>query len=364
MAKKRVWVLYATAGSGHKKAAEAIARAAKDDPSLDIHSLDIIDFMPALNKKLYSDGYLFLMSRLPWLWGIFYWFADTPALSLINVSLRRFANRCACRRFLDLLRADPPDAAVSTHFLASELVSYAKAKFGLKTKLLNVVTDFGVHNFWLAPLTDVYCCAADSTREILLKKGVAEGAIRTTGIPLDEKFRRPMDKGRMRAEFGLKSDAFTVSIVTGGIGAGPIEEIVELLKEHAQVLVVCGRNKGLYDRLAARPHERVRVFGFIDTMEKVMAASDVMVTKAGGMSVIEGLAMGLPLVFFFLIRGQEMINARTVAAHRAGVIALAPSAIRDAVLKFKTEPDLLRTYQKNASILARPDSTREIIRLI
>ena len=360
---KKILILYATAGAGHKKAAEALLNAAKNK-SYDLRSLDIIDFMPPLTKKLYSDGYLFLISKFARLWGFFYFVSDTPWLSIFNVHLRRWIDSITCCRLIEFIRKEEPEAVISVHFLASEIVSYAKQKFNLKTKLITVVTDFGVHNFWINPKTDLYCCASQATLEDLVNKGIPQERIKVTGIPVDEKFTKPLDKDLIRAEFGVDENKFTVLIITGGIGVGPIEEIVDLLKDQIQLLVVCGNNKNLQEKLAQKKYPGVRVFGFINYVEKLMSVSQLIVTKAGGLTVTESLTSGLPMVFFFLIPGQELINAKTISGEGAGLIARSPEDIREIILKFKNNPDILSAYKDNVLSLARPGSSAQIISLL
>jgi processive 1,2-diacylglycerol beta-glucosyltransferase len=361
---KKILVLYASAGSGHKKAAEGILAALKARGEKQVEIFDIIDFMPFLAKKMYREGYILTISRMTRLWGILYYLSDTPWLKLINVNLRKFINAITCFSLIRYLVKQRPDVIVSTQFLASELVSYAKEKAGLKSKLITVVTDFGVHNFWITSKTDIYCCASESTKKILIEKGIPDREIKITGIPLDEKFTKPMDRNALLSEFGLKKDLMTVLIATGGIGVGPIEEIVSLLQSDFQVLVVCGNNKKLYQNLEQKKYPNVRLFGFVDYMQKLMKVADVLATKAGGLSVTEGLAMGLPLVFFYLIPGQEMINAQTLDSLGAGKIATKPSDIRDFIMSLKKNPELLQKYRKQCLSLAKPHSTQEVISLV
>jgi processive 1,2-diacylglycerol beta-glucosyltransferase len=359
--KKKLLIVYATAGSGHKKAAEALLKAAQLHDDTVVAKADIVDFMPAWFKKIYSDGYIFLITHLPSLWGFFYFLSDAPGFSLINVYLRRFLDGLVCRRFLRYLLKERPDIVIATQFLASEITALAKIKYGLKTRLVTIVTDFGVHNFWINPGTDFYCVASSMTRDILLKKKIAPERIAVTGIPLDSKFLHVDDRSSIRRQYALDPKKFTVLIATGGIGIGPIEKIAELLRDNAQLLVVCGTNKILQRTLERRRWPDVRIFGFIDFMEKLMSAADVMVTKAGGLSVTESLAMGVPMVFFSLIPGQETINARTLSAAEAGVIAANPHEIRTHVLAFQNDGDRLAHFATEAGRLARPNACPDIL---
>ena len=357
---KKILILYATAGAGHKKAAEAIYHEAKNR-GLNVDLVDIITHMPPLMAKLYSDGYALLITRFVWLWAILYYISDAAYLSPLNVHLRKFMNALACAGLTRFLKAKKPDIVISTHFLASEIISYTKQKFGVNTKLISIVTDFEVHNFWIAPQTDIYCCATEATKKILIKKGVPEDQVSITGIPVDPKFLAIQDKGQLIQEFKLKEGLFTILIVTGGIGAGPIEEIVELLEGEAQLLVICGNNKKLFESLQQKKFPNVHLFGFVDYMQKLMKASDCIITKAGGLTVTECLTMGLPKIFFYLIPGQEEKNAKTMATYGAGVIALSLPEIKAAALRFKNDPKTFESFKNAATKLAKPNSCSDIL---
>lgn len=364
MENKKVFIVHASAGSGHKKAAEAILSQLKsrDDAG---ELMDITDDLPVLFKWFYTKGYLILIVHFAAIWGLLYALTDTPVLSLLNNHLRRFCNSLMCRRFIKRIILEKPDVLISTHFLASEVVSYAKIKFNLKIRLMTVITDFGVHNFWIAPQTDVYCCAGEQTRRILISKGINDKNIAVTGIPLHPNFTKYLNREELVCELNLKTSIFTALIVTGGIGAGPIEEIVESLKdEDIQLLVVCGRNKGLYERLFEKKYPNVYLFGFVDFIEKLMKVADVIITKAGGLSVTESLNMSLPMIFFFLLPGQETINAQTMQVSQTGVIAHSLEEIKQLVLRFKDDAKYRLYFKNNTLLLAKPDACRDIISLI
>jgi processive 1,2-diacylglycerol beta-glucosyltransferase len=359
---KKILILYATAGSGHKKAAEAIFHKAKS-VYRNVRTADIVKYMPFLVRKLYSDGYTFVISHLPWLWAIMYRLSDTPRLSWINVGLRRLMDVMVCRSFVRFLLEENPDIIISTQFLASEIAAYAKTKKGLKARLITVVTDYGVHNFWVNPGTDLYCAAAPSTKDVLIHKGVSASQVIVTGIPLDEKFLHVDEATVVRQKLGVKEGIFTVLIATGGIGIGPIAEIADRLKDDAQLLVVCGHNKKLYRTLVEMRHPHIKAFGFVDNMQELMRVSDVMVTKAGGLSVTEALNMELPMILFCLLPGQETINANMMQALGTGRIVSGLEAIEKEVLGFKKDEQKLNAFRANCRALSRPHSSADIVNL-
>ena len=357
----KILIAYATAGSGHRKAAEALVHAAAGQ-GVSVGLVDIVEHMPWLGRKMYSDGYMLLISQCTPLWGLLYWLTDIPGLRLLNVHMRRFVDGLVCRRFIRYLLRERPDVVIATQFLASELVTIAKIKYGMKTRLVTVVTDFGVHNFWINQGTDLYCVAADATKKILIRKGVAPDCVAVTGIPLDKKFTVPLDRRAVMAKWRLDPERFTALVVTGGVGIGPIEEVVRQLKDETQLLVVCGTNERLRRKLAAEDHPNVRVFGFVDFMHELMSAADVIVTKAGGLTVTESLTKHLCCVFFYIIPGQEERNAKTITQHEAGFFEHTARRVARRIRQLKADPQLLASCRAHARDLARPSSCQDILK--
>ena len=162
---------------------------------------------------------------------------------------------------------------------------------------------------------------------------------------------------------GLQEDIFTVLIATGSFGIGPIETIIDALKEF-QVIVICGHNKGLYRKLSAKHHKLVHVFGLVDNMHELMAVSDAMVTKPGGLSIAEALVSQLPLIFFNAIPGQETGNIKVLKTYGIGISDCSTGQIGDVLRKMESSRDAFLTVLKKTKALARPFAVRDIISLI
>jgi processive 1,2-diacylglycerol beta-glucosyltransferase len=151
-----------------------------------------------------------------------------------------------------------------------------------------------------------------------------------------------------------------VLLITGSFGIGPLERIAESLSPAVQVVVVCARNQRLYRRLTARGLANVKVFGFVDFVEDLMAAADLIITKPGGLTVSETLSMELPPLFISAIYGQETENARFIAGERAGMVVPRISGIRDMVFDFKDHPEKLQVLKQNISRIRKPFASRDV----
>jgi processive 1,2-diacylglycerol beta-glucosyltransferase len=154
-----------------------------------------------------------------------------------------------------------------------------------------------------------------------------------------------------------------VLVATGSFGIGPIEEIVEKL-EGFQVIVVCGNNRTLYQSLSERHLAHAHVLGLVNNMHELMAVSDAMVTKPGGLSISEALVSGLPMIFFNAIPGQETGNILVLKAYGIGISGCGIEGICEELKKMKASKELFLTAREKIKALARPSSVSDILSLI
>jgi processive 1,2-diacylglycerol beta-glucosyltransferase len=357
----KILLIHATAGAGHRKAAEALFNGLKSRGHVQAQMIDALDFTPRFFRFAYSRGYEFMVGQLPGFWAGFFYLTDQAWFLPVFRAVRRLYNGLNTGRLVRYLKDSRFDRIVVTHFLAAEVCGWLRRTGQIAAKVSVVVTDFDVHKIWLIDGIDEYCVASDWTRERLAALGVDPAKIVATGIPLDEKFTRPFDKKDVRRRLGLDPAAFTVLVSTSSFGFGPIEALAEYFST-LQLIIICGHNKQLHARLTARGNPRHKVCAFVDNMEQLMAAADVMVTKPGGLSVTEALALQLPLVFFSAIPGQEAGNVRVLAAHGIGISGMPLRDLASEVLGMSASPAALEKARAHTRVLAKPRSVEDIIR--
>jgi len=174
------------------------------------------------------------------------------------------------------------------------------------------------------------------------------------------KFCQKYEKNTLCKKFDIEPNKFTILISTGSSGIGRIEEIVDSLYKEAQILVVCAQNKILYARLKKKNYPKVRVFGFVDNIQELMAVSDMIITKPGGLTIAESLAMGLLPIFIAAIPGQETENAKILAKKSIGVNIKDVASIKDIVLDLRDHPDKLKSMKEKLNELKRPFAVKEL----
>lgn len=360
----KILIVYASAGAGHFKAAEALYKYLKKQSGDEVLFLDVLQKSSYLFHLSYTRGYTFLINHLVFLWRLAFWITYTPGLRRISRCIASFLNSINTGGFAKFLEQESPDYIISTHFLPSEIAANLKRAGKIKSKLITIITDFGAHPFWISAGTDLYVVASSLTKKQLVEEGVSENIIKDSGIPIDEKFLKSCDKKELCVKIGIRPDKFTVLIVTGSFGLGPIEEVTDELHNDMQLLVVCANNKGLYQRLKKKGYHNTIVSGFVDNLDELMSVSDIIITKPGGLTISEVLVKRIVPVFISPIPGQETENIRVLDEYGVGISVKNTEDIKGVLMDYKEHPGKLELIKSNAGKISKPEALKEIFSVI
>jgi processive 1,2-diacylglycerol beta-glucosyltransferase len=352
----KILIAYASCGAGHFKAAQAVYHYLKGHcPKIQVECVDILDNTPALFRNFYKGSYSFLVRRALLLWGVLFRLTDFwPTAALIR-PIGFMIDLFNARRFVNFLIEQQFDGILSTHFFPAEVAAHLKKSGKIHSRLFTLITDFGVHGYWITSGIDRYLVATEATREQLVKKNVPASLIAVSGIPAGGAFERAS---------GADKNRFTVLIGAGSFGIGPIEKLVDLLHKEVQLLVVCASNLRLLETLKRKAHPGVRVFGFVDNMAELMSRSHLIITKAGGMTIAESLSMELVPIFMMAIPGQEAENIEVLSRYGIGIYSTDPWSVKDLVLEFKQHPEKLELIRENIRKIKHSDTLKEICRVV
>jgi processive 1,2-diacylglycerol beta-glucosyltransferase len=323
----RILIATVTAGGGHIAAAAALEEAwhalRPDDV---VERLDLIKFFSPLHKKIHVDGYVKLVEKAPELWGLIFEKTDNPTVTRRMSRLRRAFPSASRAKFARHLQQFQPDSVLCTHFLPLEALGLLRQKpaagrAGPNPLVVSIVTDFEAHALWMDECVDLYCVATEGTKARLVARGAKAGQVVSTGIPIAAKFAGKPDARAVRQQYGLRDDQPVLLVLGGGFGMGPVAEILTALDQvpgRFQTLVVAGRNEKLRRELATgnRQHP-THVLGFASNMHELMAVADLIITKPGGLTTSEALALGRPLFILNPIPGQEAANSDFLLEHGA-----------------------------------------------
>ena len=357
-AKRRILIFSASFGGGHRSAAEALLRYfhAHYPEVVDVSVVDFFgEFMPNVNV-LAKFGYQQSVQFFPALYGNFY---DVSNKLPSNPVVRELGTR-GFARAASYIEAYRPDAVISTFPIAGGVVSDLKA--GRPIIAATVITDYGVHRAWLHPATDLYFCACREVREDLVARGIPWDRAVVSGIPVAEKFAEEFDRAVLRRSLGL-ADRFTTLLTAAAGLPGDLCDIAsELAGAGIQVAAVSGNNARLRRRLdaLATKLDLVRVFEYTKEMHKMMRAADVLVGKAGGLTVSEALSVGLPLIIFNPVPGQELYNVDFLVNYGAGLLARDEDDVVDKVRFLASHPERLQQVAIDARMLGKPEAAKTI----
>ncbi len=371
---KRILIISASAGSGHVVAAQAVEQALGLVPAhereMEITHVDLLQFSTALYKMIYRDVYLYMAKKTPLLYGYIFTASDQMKRQNKPDKVRRFLDSINSRKFRKFVLEQPWDVIASTHYLPSQLICELKRRGKLSTPLVTVTTDFGLHSYWILPESDYYIVADEACRHHLEAMGIEGRRIRVFGIPVLAAFGQPADQDEVRKRLGLQPGRPTVLLLAGGFGISPIEQIVDGLKRvqtDFQLVAVAGRNRKLLGSLRARASQlsfSMKAVGFTDSMAEYMKASDIVITKPGGLTTAEALACGLPLMIINPIPGQEDMNSDMLLEQGAGVKAMHPVDVPYKLELVLGDPARLEAMKRAAQRLARPQAARDTAELI
>lgn len=363
----RILIATVTAGGGHLAAAAALEEAwHAARPNDTLQKIDLLTLFSPLHRKIYSDGYVQLIERAPELWGMVFAKSDNPKLLLNLKRIQRKFPSGSKQRFARAVTHFKPDAVLCTHYLPLETLTVLREKKkGPHPFVTSIVTDFEAHALWMESCVDLYCVAAQETKARLVARGAAEENVIATGIPIASKFSSKPDAKAIRKNYGLRDDMPIFLVLSGGFGMGPVAEILAELDKvagHFQTVVVTGRNDQLRRELAVQNRRHpTHVLGFSTNMHELMAISDLIITKPGGLTSSEALAMGKPLFILNPIPGQEAANSDFLLERGA---AAKVNRVED--LPFRIEQLLgskkLTEMAATAKKLGRPQAAETICR--
>lgn len=363
----RVLITTVTAGGGHLAAAAALEeawRALRPDDVLE--KIDVLKFCSPLERKVHAEGYVKLVEHAPEVWGLLFKKTDDPKLARRLSRLKRALPSISRARFKKFLDEFQPDVVLCTHYLPLETLGKTRHRDNCATPfVVTVVTDFEAHALWMDGCVDLYCVAAEETKARLIARGAPAETIVVTGIPISAKFSFALDPKSVRKNLGLRDDFPVILVLSGGFGMGPVGDILRELdkvERPFQTIVVTGKNEELRRELAAQDRKHpTHVLGFTKNMHELMAVADLIISKPGGLTTSEALALGKPLLILNPIPGQEAANSDFLLQHNA-----AAKVNREEDLPFRIDQLLghkkLAELAKAARALGHPQAAGTICR--
>lgn len=373
MTRRKILVLSVSAGAGHMRAAEALCAYANNpdgDTAVQATHLDVMNYVPSGFRKVYTDFYIKLVNKAPTLWGYLYHLSNEAQADSTMERMRRAIERLNTQSLLREIASFQPDAIICTHFLPAEILSRLIRKNGFSCPVWVQVTDFDLHRLWVHEGMAGYFAANDEVAFRMQAQGIAAGKIHVTGIPVMPAFAAPLDRRTCAGEFGLDPHKATILLMGGGAGLGSLDAMAArllALDGDFQLIVLAGRNAQALSALQALAGQypgRLMAQGFTDQVERLMACADLVITKPGGLTTAECLAMGLPMIVNAPIPGQEERNADFLLEQGVALKAFDAVTLEYRVRFLLGNRAKLADMQGKARALGRPAAAREVLRRV
>jgi processive 1,2-diacylglycerol beta-glucosyltransferase len=355
----RILLLHASVGMGHYRAALALEHAFDQIDGVVANVEDTLKYAHTIFRKAYAGSYLSIADYMPMVWSQFYAQTDRRLSPLHPVAgIRSLSTTLGVDGLSALLAETRPDAIVCTHFLPAEVLGLQRSSG--RPPLYMVVTDYRAHHFWVCPGVDGYFVPTDMTRDQVVRAGVPSSQVHVTGIPVDPLLAEPGEQQTARQDLDLAPRQPVVLLSGSGIASRRVREMAEALITAAMpgtLLIATGRNHALLTSLAnleSTYRTTVRVVGPQPSLDPLIVASDVVIGKAGGLTVSEVLARGRPLVIPTPVPGQEQWNAAHVVQGGAGLCCATATEVAQTVTGLLHDPTRRRAYADAARRLGRP----------
>jgi UDP-N-acetylglucosamine:LPS N-acetylglucosamine transferase len=353
--------MYSRVGGGHLSAARALVAELQATGRCSAEAVDVYVDCGRFPVTRFPQIYAWLARSHPRLWSLVYHGSSSSKKLEPNWVVGPFLRRGVRRR----LEQERPDVVVGVLPAVNEVLADACQRVGARLEV--VLTDWhSVHPFWQARGVSHYTAPTDSARADCIRYGAPAEAVDVVGIPVRREFaawRDPDRAGRLRG-IGLDPDRFTILAMVGAEGSpGALRNLATLARSaaDAQLVVVCGRGRALRGRVEALPARMpLRALGFVDAIGDLMRVCDVLVTKAGGLTLAEAFCCGMPVVIHDVLPGQEAGNLEYVLQHGAVAYAPTPTGLVETVAKLAAHPERRRRLAECGARLARPYAARDI----
>lgn len=368
MSGKNILVVTASMGSGHNKAANAVAEAIKR--KYPVNKINVIDFMStetAYFNSLVKDIYLKMLDHTPSVYEFFYKFTSDSTKGSTIQSVFAHAMKKDMR---ELIKKYEADMVICTHPFPCAAVSYLKQTGEINIPLITVMTDFCVHQFWLYKNIDIYFTANDLLKKEMVNQGLLEERIFVTGIPVGYNFRVDYNRDDLLTKFKLEKDKPVALIMGGGLGLGGVKNALcqlERLKKDIQILVITGANVALWSEMneyAQHSKHKIFVWGYSHNIQEFMSVATFLISKPGALTISEALTRELPMILHDPIPGPEVDNAKFVSDNGAAIWVRHQDTLDAVVREVLSDATILPKLRNNAKVLKKPYASDNIADVI
>lgn len=363
--KLRFLLFSVSIGAGHDSAAKAISEEILlRMPQAQIEIIDTFKYINPVLNRVMVESYMETLKFTPKVWGYLYEQSEHKAGI---VDFGQLSNRLLSKKLENLITEFKPDVIFCTHAFPTGIISALKAKTGITIPVISTVTDYTIHRLWVHKYCDAYIIASPLLYYEAERRGIPASKIYPVGIPIKPIFAYRIDKVEVRNKLDFLNK-LTLLVMGGGLGLGSIKDAVKVIEASeidCQIVVVCGKNEKLCDKLkqSFKDNINIKIFGFVENMHELMSTADLLITKPGGLTTAEALSKGLPMIIVNPIPGQEERN--TIFLCNSGVAVKVNTEEELPIILSQILENTLRIPQMKdmAKYLGKPNAVKEIVNI-
>lgn len=369
---KRVLIIYAPYGSGHKSIADKINNYLEEHRDLEVKVFDVAKYSNLLGKLSIRIFDVFTRHSFHKTFSFIYDIADNRLASLSQMKLvkKAFDNEKLRKEIADF----NPDLTISTHFFGGNIISYYN-KLGITDSLImTVITDYVSHSYWRKDhqSQDAFIVANDIMKNVMIKKGIDGKKIYPFGLPFDRKNMENLDsKEEVMFKYNIDPAKKTYLFFGGGAmgSMGSLDYLKALIWQDLpiNIIFISGRNQKLEEKarryVMKKKASNVKVLGFTKDVYNLLNVSDVVISKPGGATLTECIDMRVPLILIPGNGGPEKYNARYICKKKYGCKVMSPIGLASAVKKTLKKEKLVIKWRENMQKHDKNESTKKILEL-
>lgn len=373
-------------------------------PDAVIEITDTIECVSPFVNKAVTGGYVYMVRNTPKMYGTVYKTTDRSAAVTKTVEFTTNAFR---NKLYPLIDSFKPDIVITTHPLAAEIVTALKNHGVINLPIINIVTDFAIHQAYISKGVDAYIVSSrEMVDEMVNERGLERVRLYPYGIPVKSEFFKPIERKTVFESEGLDPSIPTILIMAGSFGVTDVLKIYhKIVKSPAdfQIIVITGKNEKLYDTFDKylrklsmnnalieadffeselfdihnthkkkrkftskhqKPAKPTKLLYYTNEVEKYMHMADMIVTKPGGLTVSEAIAVGLPMGIFKAIPGQEEQNAEFLISKGMAVKLEKNNTCTKTITKLLESPEKLQSMKAAIKQFSKGNSAANIYLLM
>lgn len=387
----KVLILSVSAGLGHLKVSKSLKDYIIDkDENNEVEIIDILEYVSPVLNKLFTEYYLRALKYIPEIYSYIYKKEAKEASPTSKKKKKRknkkfkinnklmeekeeikisdlFNKLILEKKLRELIEDIEPDWIISTHPFIGELLEVIEEKVKLKSKIMTIVTDYVAHPSWISKSTDYYIFPSERLSCELETLGVQMNKVSYFGIPINQKFKKELDKEELYRKYKIENERFTYLLMGGGYGIGNMEKDARLILEwenDCNIIIACGKNKDLFKAMKKIEDNRIYPFEFTENINELMAMSDLIISKPGGVTLTESMAMNLPIAIREYLPGQEERNIQFILNNHIGIYAKEETSFISYLRLIKRDKNYRNEMLKNINKIKKTDTLENIYDLM